>query len=129
MSTTLLPSPDAMQAAVHSYIRALNEGDLEAIVALYAEDAEVEDPVGTTPKRGLTEIRAFYTNSLQLELRVALEGSIRVVADEAAFPFSVSFEYQGKPTTIRPIDVFRFDPCGLIVQMRAYFGPANISAS
>jgi len=29
--------------------------------------------------------------------------------------------------SFRPIDTFRFDEAGRIVQMRAYFGPANIS--
>jgi steroid delta-isomerase len=121
------PSPDAMLAAVHAYIRALNKGDLEAIVALYADDAEVEDPVGSQPKRGPAEIRDFYASSLRLSLQVELEGAVRAVAGEAAFAFSVSFEHKGQRTTIRPIDLFRFNAAGRIVQMRAFFGPANVS--
>lgn len=35
------------EAVVHAYVAALNAGDLEAIVALYADDASVEDPVGS----------------------------------------------------------------------------------
>lgn len=124
-----LPPPVAMQTAVHRYIRALNEADLDAIVALYAEGAEVEDPVGSTPKRGLTEIRAFYAGSLKIPLSVELEGSVRTVAHEAAFAFSVSFEHKGRRTTIRPIDVFRFNASGHIVQMRAFFGADNISSA
>ena len=42
-------TPETMEAAVHAYVRALNASDLDAIVALYAEDATVEDPVGTEP--------------------------------------------------------------------------------
>ncbi len=125
MSTTPSPSAESKRQAVHSYIRALNEGDLEAIVALYADDAEVEDPVGSVPKRGLAEIRAFYAGSVQLKLQVELEGPIRAVANEAAFAFRVTFNYLGKTTTIRPIDVFRFDAAGRIVQMRAFFGPTD----
>lgn len=121
------PTPEHMQAAVEAYVRALNAADLDAITALYADDAVVEDPVGTAPKRGLAEIRAFYAGSLRLKLQVALEGPVRAVAGEAAFAFSVSFEVQGRKTTIRPIDVFRFDEAGRIVQMRAFFGPGNIS--
>ncbi|WP_029527775.1 nuclear transport factor 2 family protein [Polaromonas glacialis] len=123
-----MPTPEHMQATVEAYVRALNASDLDAIVALYADDAVVEDPVGTAPKRGLAEIRAFYAGSLKLKLRVELEGQIRAVASEAAFAFSVSFEVKGQRTTIRPIDLFRFDDAGRIVQMRAFFGPANISA-
>ena len=122
-----MPTSEHMQAAVEAYVRALNAADLDAIVALYADDALVEDPVGSTPKRGLAEIRAFYAGSLRLKLEVALEGSVRAVASEAAFAFSVSFEVNGQRTTIRPIDLFRFDDAGRIVHMRAFFGPANIS--
>ena len=116
-----------MQAVVHAYVRALNEGHVDGIVALYAEDAEVEDPVGSAPKRGLDEIRAVYTASTQLRLEVALEGPIRAVGNDAAFAFSVSFDARGRRTTICPIDLFRFDAQGRIVQMRAFFGPSNIS--
>ncbi len=118
-----------MEAAVHAYVRALNEGNLEAIVALYAEGAEVEDPVGSPPKRGLEEIRAFYAASIRLQLEVALEGQVRAVGHEAAFAFSVTFEVQGRRTTIRPIDLFRFDAQGRIVQMRAFFGTANVTSA
>lgn len=123
-----MPTPEQIQAAVETYVRALNAADLDTIVSLYAEDALVEDPVGSSPKRGLDEIRAFYAGSLRMKLHVELEGNVRAVANEAAFAFSVSFEVQGRKTTIRPIDVFRFDEAGRIVQMRAFFGAANVSA-
>lgn len=122
-----MPSPQQMEAAVHEYLRALNASDLDAVVALFADDATVEDPVGTPPKRGIAEIRAFYVGSVALKLSLALEGQVRVAGSEAVFPFSVSFSYQGQPTTIRPIDVFRFNEAGKIVSMRAFFGPANTS--
>ena len=122
-----IPTPEQMLAAVEAYVRALNAADLDTIVALYADDALVEDPVGSQPKRGRAEIRAFYAGSLDMKLEVALEGQVRVVASEAAFAFSVSFEVNGRRTTIRPIDLFRFDDAGRIVHMRAFFGPANIS--
>ena len=121
-----MPTPEHMQAAVQAYIRALNAADLDAIAALYADDAVVEDPVGSPPKRGLAEIRAFYAGSLQMKLQVELEGEIRTVGNEAAFAFSVSFDVQGQRTTIRPIDLFRFDAAGRITEMRAFFGAANI---
>ena len=123
-----MPTPEQMQAAVETYVRALNAADLDTIISLYAEDALVEDPVGSSPKRGLDEIRAFYAGSLRMKLHVELEGNVRAVANEAAFAFSVSFDVQGRTTTIRPIDVFRFDEAGRIVPMRAFFGPANVSA-
>ncbi|WP_027996422.1 steroid Delta-isomerase [Simplicispira psychrophila] len=122
-----MPTPEHMQAAVRAYIAALNAGDIDAIVALYAEDATVEDPVGATPQRGLAEIRRFYSASLQMQLQVVLEGPVRAVANEAAFAFSVALVMDGQRLTIRPIDVMRFDDAGRITAMRAFFGPSNIS--
>lgn len=121
------PTPEHMQAVVAAYVRALNAADLEAIVALYADDAVVEDPVGSAPRRGLADIRRFYAASLQWPLRVELEGAIRTAGSEAAFAFRVDLEYQGRHTTIWPIDVLRFDKAGRIAQMRAFFGPGNTS--
>ena len=122
-----MPTPEHMQAAVRAYIAALNAGDIDAIVALYAEDATVEDPVGSTPQRGLAQIRTFYSASLSMALQVVLDGEIRAVANEAAFAFSVSLVMDGKRITIRPIDVVRFDAQGRITSMRAFFGNHNIS--
>ena len=121
-----MPSPTAATAAVHAYVAALNAGDLDAIVALYAQDATVEDPVGSPPKAGIEAIRSFYARSTAIKLEVALEGELRVAGNECAFAFSVSFVHEGRRTTIRPIDTFRFNEDGRIVQMRAYFGHGNI---
>lgn len=114
------------EAVVHEYLRALNAGDLEAIVALYADDATVEDPVGSAPVAGREAIRAFYARSLTMSLDARLEGPVRVAGNECAFAFSAALTHQGRRMTIRPIDTFRFDAAGRITQMRAFFGPGNV---
>ena len=124
---TSTPNAVTLETVVHEYVRALNARDLEAIVALYADEATVEDPVGTEPLRGREAIRAFYARSVALPLEVRLEGQVRVAGRECAFPFSVSVVYQGRRSTFHPIDTFRFDAEGRIVEMRAYFGPTNVT--
>ncbi|WP_407715511.1 steroid Delta-isomerase [Comamonas testosteroni] len=121
-------SVEHMTAVVQRYVAALNSGDLDGIVALFADDATVEDPVGSEPRRGREAIRAFYANSLKLPLAVELTQEVRAVADEAAFAFTVSFEYQGRKTVIAPIDHFRFNDAGKVASMRALFGEKNIHA-
>lgn len=116
----------AMIDVVHAYVHALNAGDAEAITALYAEDAVVEDPVGSPPRRGRVAIREFYRGSCAMRLEVVLEGQVRAGARAAAFAFSVRLIDAGKTLTIHPIDVFDFDPEGRIAHMRAYFGAPNI---
>lgn len=111
---------------VKGYLRALESGDVDAIVSLYAEDATVEDPVGSTPVVGHDAIRAFYAKAQDMYPRTRLNGAVRVSGSECAFAFAVTVTYQGQRITIHPIDTFRFDAAGRITQMRAYFGQGNI---
>ena len=111
---------------VKGYLRALESGDVDAIVSLYAEDATLEDPVGSTPVVGHAAIRAFYAKAQDMHPRIKLTGAVRVAGRECAFAFAVTVTYQGQRITIHPIDTFRFDAAGRIAQMRAYFGQANI---
>ncbi len=53
-------STEIMQAAPAKYLTALADKDLEGILALYADDAVVEDPVGSEPHVGMAAIREFY---------------------------------------------------------------------
>ena len=46
-------TPEHMTAVVQRYVAALNAGDLDGIVALFADDATVEDPVGSEPRCGM----------------------------------------------------------------------------
>ncbi|MFI2364394.1 hypothetical protein [Promicromonospora sp. NPDC019610] len=43
--------------------------------------------------------------------------------------FTVRLPLDGGHTTISSIDVMQFDDDGLITQMRAYYGPSNVSAA
>lgn len=124
-----MPTPEHMTAVVHAYVAGFANGDLDALVSLFAEEATVEDPVGTPPKRGLTEIRAFYAQSLATGAKLELLGDPRCAADYAAFPFAVKLEWGGRRQVIEVIDTFRFDAEGKIAEMRAFFGPANMKSA
>ncbi|MGE8318582.1 MAG: nuclear transport factor 2 family protein [Comamonas sp.] len=121
-------TPEHMTAVVQRYVDALNADDLDAVVALYADNATLEDPVGSTPLQGIEAIRAFYAQVVPMKIRLALQGEVRAVANEAAFAFSVTVSQQGHTSVISPIDHFRFDAAGKVVSMRAFFGPQNVKA-
>lgn len=118
-----------MEAAVHAYVDGFARGDLDAIVALFADNATAEDPVGTPPNKGKDAIRTFYGNSLKTGAKLTLEGPIRLIesAGYAVFPFSVAVSMDGHAVRIDVIDTFRFNEENKVVEMRAFFGPANIS--
>ncbi len=118
---------EAKRAAMQAYIDRMNAGDLEGIVALYADNATIEDPVGGGKTiEGRAAIREFYTGSLQTKAQLKLVAPIRTShSDSAAMAFEVSLDWGG-PMTIRVIDVMTFNEAGEFTTMRAYWGPEDM---
>ena len=123
-----MATPEQMLAAVHAYVAAFEAGDPEMAVAIFAEDATVEDPVGTQLKCGHDEIRAFYQASMATGAKLVLDGPVRVADGHAAFAFHVPLHFDGKDMEIHVIDTFAFNPDGKVKEMRAFFGPGNMIA-
>ncbi|MDE2435619.1 MAG: nuclear transport factor 2 family protein [Sphingomonadales bacterium] len=121
-----MPDPVRMEAAVHEYVAAFEAGDAARVAALYADDATVEDPVGTPLKQGKAAILDFYAGSMATGAKLKLEGPVRIVEDYAVFPFSVNLHWEGSDKRIDVIDIFRFDEANLVVAMRAFWGPSNM---
>ena len=118
-----------MQAAVETYVESYNRSDLDGVLSIFAEDATVEDPVGTPIKQGHAALREFFAVGVQMGARLHLDGPIRCAAGHAAFPFHVTIDLEGKQTRIDVIDVFRFNKAGKVAKMRAFFGPENMGAA
>ena len=123
-----MSNAQTMTAAVQAYVDSYNASDLDGILSIFAEDATVEDPVGTPVKRGHEELRAFFGQGIEMGAKLTLDGPVRCAADHAAFPFHVTLELEGKSTRIDVIDVFRFDADGKVAEMRAFFGAENMGA-
>lgn len=122
-----MPTADEMTETVHAYLAAINAGDMPAVMALYSDDAAVEDPAGTEPKRG-PGILEFYTNAFSGGAKVELTGPIRLSARAAAFPFRAEITQADKSVLIvEVIDIFEFNAAGKVQKMTAHFGPANIT--
>jgi len=118
-----MPSEQTMKAAMQAYIDAFNSGSAAAVAALYAEDATVEDPVGSPPKRGRREIEAFYAHTIASGAKLALDAPVRGSHGAAA---AMAFSARIGPVTVRVIDVMTFDEAGRFTSMKAYFGPGDI---
>ncbi|WP_116368659.1 nuclear transport factor 2 family protein [Parahaliea mediterranea] len=108
-------------AAVDRYIAAFESSDLGIIRDLYADDATVEDPVGTDPHHGIEAICTFYEGAMGAGAKLALTGTPRCAGNAVAFPFQVILP--GMKMDV--IDVFEFNDAGKVVSMRAYWGPEN----
>jgi len=130
-----------MQDAVESYIRLFNEQDAQGIADLYSDDATVTDPMGTPPKEGKEAILAFYTLAVKNGAKLKLNGPVRIAGNNAAFPFvctvggmthvdadvAVEVKLPKGGMTIDIIDTFEFNADGKVTEMKAYWGPANIT--
>lgn len=123
-----MPLAEKMIATVNAYIAGFAAGDPDSIVELFAEDAAVEDPVGTPLKMGKAAIREFYGFSTATGAKLELLGELRCAGNYVAFPFVVKLHFEGQDSIIEVIDTFKLDAEGKIVEMRAFWGPANMKS-
>jgi steroid delta-isomerase len=105
-------------ATVNKYMDAFSGADMDLIREIYADDAVVEDPVGTEPYVGIDAIVGFYEGAFATGAKIALSGDVRCAGNAAAFPFKVLME----GVDISPIDVFEFNADGKVQSMKAYWG-------
>ncbi len=125
-----MATEEQMRAGMQAYIDAFNNEDLAAIVNLYADDATVEDPVGSELKKGRAEIEAFYKVALESGAKLTLSAPIRAShGNSAAMAFEVALNYQGADMVIHAIDVMTFDEEGKYTSMKAYWGPGDMKAA
>jgi steroid delta-isomerase len=112
-----------LQNAVQMYIEAFEKADLNIIRELYAEDATVEDPVGSPVRHGIGEIIELYKTGFAMGMKLKLNGKPRCAGNSVAF----TFDGVMKGMTVSPIDVFELNAGGKLQHMRAYWGPENVS--
>lgn len=117
-------TPEHMRSVLDRYVDAMTRGDVDAIMALYADHATVEDPFGSEPQHGREAITQLYRNAAG-KVRLTLDGRVRVAGNAAAAPML------GYPTgmdgmVVEIVDVMTFDDDGRITSMRAYWSPDTI---
>ena len=118
-----MPDRDQMKSCVERYVACHAAGDVDGIMALFADNATVWDPVGSDPHSGRDAVRAFFqgTHDMVDRLDMELTGPIRATADFAAFPMTATSHIGDFHLEIDIIDVMTFDDDAKIVEMRAYW--------
>ncbi len=117
---------EARTAKVKGYIEAQNNADLEFIAELFAEDAVVDDPLGSPPHVGRDAIVEFYrTGPFSKKIVSELDGPVRVAGDSAAFAFTAYSD----GLKMQIIDVMVFNSENQVVKMTAYWSTANLTKS
>lgn len=116
-----------MKAAMQAYIDHFNRSDAKAIADLYADDATVEDPVGSALKKGKAEIAAFYEMAVATGARLELAAPIRAShGNSAAMAFNVRLNMPEGKAHIQVIDVMTFNDAGKFASMKAYWGKSDM---
>jgi len=120
-----MPTETDMKAALQAYIDGFNAGDADAIMALFADDAVVEDPVGS-PLKSRAEFEQFIRQGVRFGAKLALAAPIRGSHGKAAaMAFIVSYDNGKNRITTNSLDVMTFDSAGKIVAMQGYWAPGD----
>ena len=107
------------------YSELVSKGDIDAIVDLYAEDGQIEDPIGSEPHVGHDAIRAFYQRTIG-SIAMKPTGPVRVAGKEAATSFVVLLGSGDRRKAVDIISAMVFDDAGKITSMRAWWGADEI---
>lgn len=115
--------PAAAEDLVGRYLACHGATDLEGVVALFAEEAVVEDPVGAPVHRGRAAIADFYRETHARNGRLAFErsGRVLVCGDEIAMHVRARLARDVEGPGMDVIYVLRLDEDGRIRSLRAYF--------
>jgi steroid delta-isomerase len=117
-----------IRATVERYTSCFTAGDRDAFLANFADDAWIEDPVGTPRYEGKEAIGGFFdqTQGLSDSIELRRTGPVRVAGGEAAFPMQARPTIGDATFAIDIIDVMTFDDTGAIATMRAFWDPAEM---
>lgn len=115
-----MPEADHIRQVYDRYLERVTRGDIDGIVELYADDATIEDPIGSELRRGRDAIRAFYEASAG-RIVMKRSGPVRVAGNEAATPLCVLMGPEGQRSALDVISTMVFDEAGRIAAMRAYW--------
>ena len=78
-----MPDPNHIRQVYDRYPELVTKGDVDGIVELYADDATIEDPIGSDIRQGRAAIRAFYEAAAGT-ITMKRTGPVRVAGHEAA---------------------------------------------
>ena len=118
-----MPDAETIRDTVDRYTKLFSAGDRDGWLALWHEDATMEDPVGSDVRHGRDAIAAFWdAGAGAAGARLELTGPVRVpTANDAAFPMEVKVSLGDEEIVLPAIDVMTFDDDGLITSQRAFF--------
>ena len=106
---------EAAERWARTWERGWNEGDVEAIVALYADDVVLSTHPFRTPYRGRAGVRDYVARVFGEESDVGARFAAPIVGeDSAAASWWATLVENGEQITLAGTSVLRFDAEGLV---------------
>ena len=118
-------SDEAVVRTIERYQSTFSADDRDGWLALFTDDAVLEDPVGSSPHEGRQAIAAFWD---AVHARTE-RGSVRMTQGpavcglEAAWAFELDVTVKGRRSLVEIIDHGTFGEDGRIRRIRAFWGP------
>ncbi len=113
---------------VAAYLKALGDGDVDAMLALFAEGAIVHSPLyGTLPAAEFYPTLFADTSSAKLTLLGTMRGT--TVAGGALLSFLFHFDWSLPGGTVAPfdvVDIAELDDDGLISSIRIVYDTVDV---
>lgn len=122
-----MPTAQHIRSAIHAYFDCFSRRDIDGIVALFAADAWIEDPVGQPRTQGTAALREFFSKGFEQSGGIALqaEGAVRIAGNIGACAAIGICANATPPFRFETLDVMTFDENGRIISMLAYWGESN----
>ncbi|MGX6510730.1 nuclear transport factor 2 family protein [Rhodococcus sp. SJ-2] len=115
-----MPSRDEICSAIESYVKHLDNHEVDQLVSLFAADAVQHEPLGVHTYRGLDEIRQFDTECAKVSFSVTRHSPITVCGNHAATQLRI--QRQGMHDFLAT-DLFEFDDECRIVSLSVVIDP------
>ncbi|MBW2396405.1 MAG: nuclear transport factor 2 family protein [Deltaproteobacteria bacterium] len=113
------------EAIAKTYLTALATQDIGLIKTLFADDATLEDPIGSERRSGIAAICGFYEAAFQMEFTAVPTGPVGCADRYVAFAFTLGYLDDGKKMEVDTIDIFEINDDGKVASMRAYWSEKN----
>ena len=123
-----MPTAEEIQQVYDRYLDALVRHDLDGVMAMFAADAVLHDPVDGPVREGLDAIREYFAGGINGMRSCRLACPVHISADcrHAAVSAYSEVELGEGISIIETTDVLTFDEDGKVSTMTAYWGPTNV---
>ena len=121
-------SRDSIMGTIDTYIATYSATDREGWLECFADDAWIEEPVGSGRREGLKAIGEFWDEAHAIPDSVELRlGDVRIIiGQEAAFTLEARPNLGGETYRFDVIDHMSFDTEGKIISNRTFYDVATM---